>query len=74
MTPEGSSSVSDRYDENGWPYLVNYDYETSVSLGFFVPTRHVYGIPGREYSFNLSTSDDYGPYRLFNRDLDPHFP
>ena len=74
LTPSGTPSESDVYDEFGWPMLINYDYYTSVALGFFVPTSHLYGIPGRESSFNLKTTDDEeGPYRLFNRDLDPHW-
>lgn len=54
--------------------LVNYDYATSVSLGFFFRTEHLYGIPGREYDFDLKTTEESGPYHLFNRDLDPHWP
>ena len=74
LTPEGTPSESEVYDEFGWPMLINYDYETSVALGFFAPTPHMYGIPGRESAFNLNTTqDEEGPYRLFNRDLDPHW-
>ena len=72
VTPEGTPSESDSYNDDGYPWLINYDYETSVAMGFFVPTKHVYGLPGREFDFDLTTSEDYGPYRLFNRDLDPH--
>jgi|Transcript_33105 alpha 1,3-glucosidase len=54
--------------------LINYDYQTSVSLGFFFPTEHLYGLPGREFDFDLKTTEESGPYRLFNRDLDPHWP
>lgn len=43
-------------------------------MGFFFPTEHLYGIPGREYDFDLKTTEESGPYRLFNRDLDPHWP
>ena len=53
--------------------LVNYDYATSVSMGFFFPTTHLYGLPGREYDFDLTTTKESGPYRLWNRDLDPHW-
>ena len=75
LTPAGTSSESGEYDDLGWPMLINYDYATSVAMGFFVPTKHVYGIPGRESEFNIKTTDDEeGPYRLFNRDLDPHWP
>ena len=74
VTPEGTPSESDKYDEFGYPWLINYDYETSISMGFFIDVENVYGLPGREYQFELTTTEDYGPYRLFNRDLDPHFP
>lgn len=43
-------------------------------MGFFFPTEHLYGLPGREFDFDLKTTEDSGPYRLFNRDLDPHWP
>ena len=60
--------------DSGWPYLINYDYETSVALGVFMPMENIYGIPGRESSFDIQpTEDSEGPYRLFNRDLDPHW-
>mmetsp|Transcript_3087 Transcript_3087/g.2071 ORF Transcript_3087/g.2071 Transcript_3087/m.2071 type:complete len:105 (+) Transcript_3087:646-960(+) len=33
----------------------------------------MFGLPGREYSFRLTTTDEWtGPYRLWNRDLNPH--
>ena len=60
------------YNDDGWPWLKNADYETSVALGFFMPSEHLYGLPGRESDFNLVTTEETGPYRLFNRDLDPH--
>ena len=74
VTPEGTSSESDKKDDLGWPMLINYDYATSVSMGFFIPTEHLYGLPGREFDFDLKTTEESGPYRLFNRDLDPHWP
>lgn len=54
--------------------LRNFDYATSVSMGFFFPTEHLYGLPGREFDFDLKDTTESGPYRLFNRDLDPHWP
>ena len=54
--------------------LINYDYASSVSMGFYFATKHMYGLPGREYDFDLTRTDESGPYRLFNRDLDPHWP
>lgn len=74
LTPAGTSSESGEYDDLGFPLLINYDYATTVSMGFMFPTEHLYGIPGREFDFDLKTTEDSGPYRLFNRDLDPHWP
>ena len=74
LTPAGTPSESGVIDELGFPMLVNFDYQTSVALGFFFPTEHIYGIPGREFDFDLKTTEKSGPYRLFNRDLDPHWP
>ena len=74
MTPEGTSSYTGEYDDLGYPMMRNFDYATSVSMGFFFPTEHLYGLPGREFDFDLKTTEQSGPYRLFNRDLDPHWP
>ena len=57
LTPKGQSSESGEYDDLGFPMLVNYDYATSVSMGFFFPTTHLYGLPGREYDFDLTTTE-----------------
>lgn len=42
-------------------------------MGFFFPeSDHVYGLPQRKYGFKLPTTEETGPYRLFNQDLFPH--
>ena len=42
-------------------------------MGFFFPdTYHIYGLPERKMQFQLSTTEDIGPYRLYNQDLFPH--
>lgn len=49
------------------------DFHESIGMGFFMPnTFHMYGIPERAYSHKLTTTDEHGPYRLFNIDLFPH--
>lgn len=50
----------------------NKDFKQSVSLGFYVPQKHLYGIPERAFDFRLPTTEKSGPYRLFNQDLFPH--
>lgn len=60
------------WNENGFPILKNGDCNYDVALGFFMPSENLFGLPGRESDFNLKTTEEGPPYRLFNRDLDPH--
>ena len=61
-------------DSDGWPILKQGDCSFDVGLGFWLPSEYIYGLPGRESDFNLQTTEVgvSEPYRLFNRDLDPH--
>lgn len=70
FTPEQMEEKKDSEGNSVWP---NLDYERSISLGFFYNSKYMFGLPGREYSFRLTNTDEWtGPYRLWNRDLNPH--
>ena len=58
-------------DETGyeWPGQV----KEGVGLGFFVPTKNLFGLGEREDTLNLKTTSDRSPYQLFATDK-PHHP
>ena len=71
LITDGAPFESKRYEpSNSDPY--NPDFKHSVSLGFHMPHEHLYGLPERAFQFRLKTTEDIGPYRLFNQDLFPH--
>ena len=48
------------------------DYRSSFSLGFYLPARHLFGLPERPDSFKLGTTEKGDPYRLHALDVFPH--
>ena len=48
------------------------DFRESYSLGYFIPTRNLFGLPERADKFKLRTSNGEDPYRLQSLDVFPH--
>jgi len=67
VPPDPDYEPCQETNDKGYCLLDNSDYETTVAMTFQFPTDHLYGLPGREYSFNLPTTEESGPYRLFNK-------
>jgi hypothetical protein len=54
----------------------DFDFKEAYSLGVFVPSRNLFGLPERPDSFKLKFTDGQGdePYRMQGLDVFPHSP
>ena len=50
------------------------DSREAVSLGFYMPSRTLFGVPERESSLILKETSEDAPYRLWATDEPMHMP
>jgi alpha 1,3-glucosidase len=48
------------------------DYREGISLGVFLTSSHIYGLPERADTFLLKDTTKTDPYRLYSTDVFPH--